>query len=446
MEQYKVSVSEVARALNTISYVDQDTPSEKTKSLYGNLMLPSYVHGYSLAIEYMSKWFERGFKKDFFKSIYIDGKHVIDDYKKFSKLMVKGENPRARIAPTVQFDYDREGVDFYMAPPNVYLRRSKWQEAFFKDPDRNIYLGVVLRAMRMDFNFKVRVNTRSQQLDVFNQMELNFRVGATQSEYISADFHIPKSIILNIAGAAGFAVKDGEVLDIISFLSYLNSHSDIPFLFKMRAINQKPEYFIRVNNIYCHISNKDKLSLDDGEREGKLDFNFHVEMNSTLTMPVPHYYAFYSADKLTTDIELKEPIEGTVPIYSINLIDIPEYDEHGWPQGCITDYLCDEGDTSIDLNDLFVGDNLLTRAINHDLALNVSPSKFISVKVYRDLDIAREVEFDMDWQHKTLYFKHPETEETLHIAIYFDRQYFNELNISLDNYQKSRFSPKTTEE
>ena len=53
---------------------------ENVKKLYSNLALPSYVHGYSLAIEYFTHWFESKFNKGFLKSVYIDGKHVLDDY------------------------------------------------------------------------------------------------------------------------------------------------------------------------------------------------------------------------------------------------------------------------------------------------------------------------------------------------------------------------------
>ena len=50
---------------------------ERVKKLYGNLALPSYVHGYSLAIEYMYNWFKSKFDKDFFRGgIYIDGKNI----------------------------------------------------------------------------------------------------------------------------------------------------------------------------------------------------------------------------------------------------------------------------------------------------------------------------------------------------------------------------------
>ena len=227
---------------------------ERVKDLKGILALPSYVHGYSLAIQFMYDWFKSKFDDNFFRGgIYIDGKNVLDDYKRLNefamKNIVKGQNPRARMAPTVQYDFDREGVDLYQAPPQVYLRRSNYQDAFFKDYDNNIFLGFMPRALRMDFNFKVRLNTRSQQLDTYNRMELYFRNGSTQSELLSVDFHVPTSIMMDIANKAGFAIKDGEIVDKLGFTQYLNRHSDLPFLFKLRAIKQKTAFFIRVNNL-----------------------------------------------------------------------------------------------------------------------------------------------------------------------------------------------------
>ena len=42
-------------------------PSEKINKLHANLAIPSYVHGYSLAIEFMYHWFESKFEPGYFK-------------------------------------------------------------------------------------------------------------------------------------------------------------------------------------------------------------------------------------------------------------------------------------------------------------------------------------------------------------------------------------------
>ena len=421
---------------------------EKANHLYGNLALPSYVHGYTLAIEYMYNWFKNKFPKDFFRGgIYIDGKHVLDDYRRLnefaSKNIVKGENPRARMAPIVEYDFDRDYTDTYHGPIELYLRRSKFEDAFFKDYDRDMFLGFVPRALRMNVGYKVRVNTRSQQLDLFNRMELGFRNGATQSENLSVDFHVPKEIMLDIAKKAGFKIKDGEVVDIVDYLAYLNSHSDLTFLFKLRAINLKAEFFIRVNNVYTHIAVRDKLQLDDGERDGKLDFNFGIEMQAILTMPIPHYFAYYSADDITMGIPIVDNPDA-VAIYSINVLEIPKVDEHGWLQGAITDYKTDPGEEEIDLTPIIGGDNPLSRAITQDFTNGVSPSHFINIRIYRDDDTYRLVKFVMDWEHKKIIFAQPEDERVLHIVIYYDREYIAELEMAQEHLYRNVHRVETT--
>lgn len=418
---------------------------DRVKKLRGNLALPSYVHGYSLGIEYMYSWFKNKFTsqfgENFFKGgIYIDGKNVLDDYKRLnaldSKNIIKAENPRARIGIEVEYDYDREGVDLYQAPPEVFLKRSPYQEAFFKDYDHDLFLAMTPRAMRMNLAYKVRVNTRSQQLDIANFMELNFRSGATQAEYISVDFHVPKYIILDIAYKAGFKVVDGEVVDILDFIHYLNLHSELPFLFKLRAINRKFEYFIRVNNLYTHIATRDKIQRDSGERDGKLDFNFGIEMNAILTMPIPHYYAYYSSEVLTKEIAVDKLGEDMIPIYSINLFDIPKMDEHGWVQVAATSYQADKGDTTMDISPLFQGNSMLAKAIRHDLAVGISPSKYMNIMVFRDDDLAKQVDFKFDWVDKQIVLERPTAEERFTISIYTDRAYLNRLETSMNELDK----------
>lgn len=427
---------------NEIFLRPDDKPNEITKEMYFNLAIPSFTHGYSLGIEYMKKWFESKFDKDFFKGgVYVDAKHVLDDYKSFNnKELIKRINPKARIGCSVEYDYDRETLDSYLQSPEIFLRKSTYQNAFFIDYDRNIFLGVSMRALRMNFTFKVRLNTRAQQFDTYQKMEMAFRVGSTQYEYASADFHVPKNIILNIADRAGFEIKNHEVVDILDFLKYLNLHSELPFTFKLRALNQKPEYFIRLRDLYTHIAVRDKLSLDDGERDGKLDYNFNIEMNAVLTMPIPHFYTYYSAKELVVKIPMKEAINA-VAVYSFNAFEDPNVDENGWNLAATTDCLVEKGDTEMDLSPLFSGDNLMARCINHTMTQGVSPYKYINIKLYRGDDVAITLLCKINWDTKVIdlgeEWKH---DEMIHIAIYYDRDYMNNIEIELNNYNSNRIA------
>ena len=145
---------------------------EYRPQLYRNLAMPSYVHGYSLAIEYMRDWFLSHFDKDFFKVVHINGKHVLDDWKHFNNYNIKREKPMLAIVPTVDYDYDRESLDLYMADQNLLLKRSNYQQSFLKDYDSMTFLYMQPRALKMNFTFKVRVNSRAEQLDLYNKMEI----------------------------------------------------------------------------------------------------------------------------------------------------------------------------------------------------------------------------------------------------------------------------------
>ena len=203
MSREKVSISSLSKEI----IVRPDDYQQDRFKLYRSLAVPSYSHAYSICIEYYYKWFASKFRNDYFRGgIYIDGKHVLDEYKQLNLSTVKRENPRARIVPTLDMDYDRDDIDNYLASPDIYLRRSRYQDSFFKDYGRGLFLSLQMKALRMNFNAKVRVNTKAEQLDLWHYMQLNFRNGATMFEYLSIDFHVPKSIILNIAEQAGFEV------------------------------------------------------------------------------------------------------------------------------------------------------------------------------------------------------------------------------------------------
>jgi hypothetical protein len=66
--------------------------------------------------------------------------------------------------------------------------------------------------MEMNFTFRIRVNSRSEQLDLYNKMELWFRIGTTQQDNLSADFHIPFDIIFQIAKDANFEVDEEKMI------------------------------------------------------------------------------------------------------------------------------------------------------------------------------------------------------------------------------------------
>ena len=450
MARERVSIREIGDILgNNKDRVHQMRLRKKhgeyrVKRLHADLAIPSYVHGYSLAIEFMKHWFLERFEKNYFKTVHINGKHVLDDFKYFNKDVIRKQRPMLAIIPTVEFDHDRESIDLYMADPSLFLRRSNYQQSFFKDPERDQYLGFQFQTLKMNFGFKIRVGTRAQQLDLFKKMELRFRLGATQREYISADFHIPKDILLSIADQAGFKVdyENKNIKDVMEFVGYLNSHSDLPILYKMRAINQKPEFFVRVKDLYTHISCLEKIQLDDGERDGHLDTNFHLEYGAILTIPIPHFYVYYSQENLTGSTDLHEETGSEIGLYSFNDFEIPDKNALGWYQVALTSYLCEKGETFIDMSEVFSGSTNLDIVMKYNLKQFISPGSFIDIQVFRNDDRALKVKTKMNYETKKLELLEEMDEEVVYIAIYADRSYINDTIINIEELNKSRIKPQ----
>lgn len=442
-----VTPEQIEAALNDRDpvYFKNRNRDYRITKLHSNLIVPSQVHGYSLAIEYMRYWFvsrfERQFGKDFFKTVHINGKHVLDEYKHFNKQNIKREYPMAAIMPTIDYDYDRENIDLHMADPEIYLKRSNFNKSFFHDYQNNLHIGIEMRALRMNFAFKIRVRTKAQQIDLWRNMELMFRIGCTQKDFISADFQIPKEAIIDIAKKVGFDVdeKNKVVEDILPLLSYLNRNSDIPFMFKMRSINQQPEFFIRVRNLPLHIACSDKIQVDDGERDGHLDTNFHLEMAAILTIPTPYFYTYFSADDMIYRIDMTKD-HNNIGLYSFCKWDPPMINKQGWQQIAMTSYLTDPGEREIDLGVIFKGNTNLNIVMEYCLKNHISPAGFLEIKVYRSEDKAKLVRTNMDFAHKVLYLLDEVEEECLNIVIYGDAEYLNDTMISLENYNKTRIS------
>jgi hypothetical protein len=414
--------------------------------LYRSLAMPSYVHGYSLAIEFMRNWFLRQFPKDYFKWIHINGKHVLDDWKHFNNYNIKHEKPMLAIIPTVEYEYDRDQIDTYMADKDLYLKKSNYQQSFFKDYDTLQFLYMQMRALKMNFTFRVRVGSRSAQLDLFNRMEIWFRIGATQHQRTSVDFNIPYEIMASIAKGAGFDLdKNGKIKDedIIDFMNYVNKRSDLPITYKMRAINQHPEFFVRVKDLYTHISTKDKLILDDGEREGTLENNFNIEMNCSLTIPIPHFYVYFDQIPLVDTIPVKER-DDAVAVYSINNFEVPPYNELTWGQVAITEYYCEKGETFIDLSSILAGSGNVCKVLRDTVKNGISPKSFMDIKIFHSDDREKLVLTHMDYQTNIVHFDEPmDANENLIIAIYADKEYINGALVTLNNIGDNRITEPT---
>lgn len=412
--------------------------------LHEFISIPSRVHVYSLAVEYMRDWFLSKFDENYFKTVYINGKHIFDDYRRLNRTkLLKVEKPAVAIIPSVDTEYNRDMVDLKLGGLDVLTRRSRFQQtSIIQDYENNYFLNMFMEAVRINFSFRVRVSTKAEQMDLANFMKYAFRVGATQKSFVSYDFHLPYEVMLNMASHNGFDIiypaKDNtksypKVKDIPGFLSYLNSHSMYPISYKMRTVSGNCEFFMRMPDLCTHISNLDALSIEDGEREGQLDNNFHIEMNCILTVPAPQQYFFYSSDALDNKFKLQDQIAG---LYRFRPLSPPDKDRNGWRQYISTEYQDDERNVeAIEFGELLEGSELY-KAIKYTKSTHISPAIFVNIILFNG---QYEREIFVDWETMTIYPKEPKMKDIYSaITFYVDLEYMNNQIKIVDSIDKSR--------
>lgn len=406
--------------------------------LNSDISIPSTIHGYSLGIEYIKKWFLDKFEADYFKKVFISGKSIFDDYRKLSKSeMLAIPKPAVSFNPQLDVDYNRDFVDTYPGGLKNFARRTcTYDKAFFSDPENNTYLGMHLRLMKINFNIRVRVATRAQQLDMFEYMKIAFKNGLTDTDRVDMDFHVPKEIMICIAKDKGFEVdNDGNVKDVIGFMQYLNSRSGLPFLYKLRTVNGNKEFFIKVSQLFMHINCTDTLSLDDGERQGQLDNNFHIDMNIELKLPVPQFYVYYTDHTIELEKKLKRELLG---LYNLSdVYQLPETNDNKWEILISTDWENDEYYLdSIEFEELLKKPDL-QKLLAHTRNMGLSPAIFLDIHLYNNF---KEIPIEINWDNFEIVVKKILDSKQSSIAIYADKSYVNEQLIQIEKMYDSRIN------
>ncbi|MBP5595842.1 MAG: hypothetical protein J6Y02_10715 [Pseudobutyrivibrio sp.] len=420
----------------------------KRKMLNAHLITPSLEFSYSLCIEYMKDWFLKRFNKDFFGKdfayVYVDDSHVFDSYNRLKKDQILNRSEPGKgalaIVPVLNDEFNREQLEDSIFGVDMMLKRSRYEDSFFKDKAHDRYISARLTLIQMDFTFKVRVETLAQQLDLAKAMRQTYRVGYTQGEYISMDYALPPELMLSVAMDAGFEVKNGDIVDPIAFLYYMNSNSQLPILYKFRSVNGHNEYFMRMPNMYVWI-NCTNLQRDQGDRINMLKHHYNIEMNCQVRFPAAHYYILHTESKSLTAITKGEyePSDMTFEtLHDMRQFEYPSVNDRGWNSYLYTDYIDDANKIlELDFTEIFQGTEM-EALIKHSLGIHVSPELFMEIQIYNDLE---RQPITIDWEKMTVTTKNKVLSQTTNIVIFMDLNWLNNHRAEFDGIINNRFGP-----
>ena len=423
--------------------VDLSCFNKPEKELNTSVSTPSYTHAYSVTTEYTKRWFLKKFKEDYFKHIWIEGTNMIDEFRsRKGDERLRIEKPRLVINPRINFD--EAYMDNHGSGTKVIHYTSPYDTSFFKDYEKNIYLGLMLEELSIDYTFRIELSTKAQQLDLYKFMNMAFRVKYASRTSSDLDFHIPYHIMVNIAKEAGFEIKDNAIVDVSSFVLYFNAHSELPVVYKLRTVSQQPEFFVRYSDMDFKFYVQDLIQLDDGNKKGMINTDFNVEMIVNVKSIHPSTYIHYSLVKdkhCSNDVIIDDPIiVAGINVLAPDLVNIK-----GWNQYVTSEYLMDASEVgtlepiNIDFTELLDQVNLLP-IVNHTNTLNLDPSVFIDLKIYNGDE---EVPYVMDWSKCTATISNYKlkVDKSL-IVVYADTAFIHTYTINESEINKSRFIQK----
>lgn len=411
--------------------------SKSQRMLRSDVALPSQHQAYAVCVEFAKNWFLEKFDDDYFNSIYVNTAHSFDEFRKFAHIneQMKKTNPLLAIIPSIDMTHNRQWVDAQPEIP-MLLRRSRIEGTFFNDYEKHLHAQLIFKTILMNFVFKIRLDTRAEELDMVEFIKLKHRAGWTESRDIALDIHVPKQIILQIAYDNGFKIGiDGQVEEPMKLLEYLNSHSYIPFLYKLRCSTGNKEFFLKVPNCCAHIKSEFP-SMDEGERQDMITTNYNIDFQVEIEMTAPYCYTYFS--QCDHNYIIPQPIHNNIDkiaVMSAIKTTMPKMDDNGWELFTTTEYDIDDEDIGkpieIDFNEFFNGHDL-AKIINYTKAIAVSPAIFINFVMFNN---GYPVKYEIDWNTMKCKIGYLTNVRTV-IGIYCDKKYINDTLIYLDNLNK----------
>lgn len=420
-------------------------PSELRRSytpryLRTSIVLPSQQQAFAVCTEIILQWFLDKYPHQYFNSIYVDGTHSFDEFRKLSKInqQMRKTNPLLALVPNIDPSYNRDWIDSTPEIPTL-LRRSRFEGTFFNDIQHNkgLHLQLMFKTIKMNFTFKIRLDTRGQQLDMMEYIKTHHRAGWSETLTKSIDIHVPKGIIKQIAFDNGFdMLEGGEPKNPMEVLEYLNTHSLIPFMYKLRCTTGNNEYFIKVPN--CHVHIKSEIpSMDEGERQNMITTNYNIEFPLEVEMIAPYCYTYYSQKEEHNYLHPSGISNDTVvAIMQASIANIPLEDQNHWALLTTTEYGVDDTDLNkpldIEFKEIFAGTDI-GLVLDYTQRIAISPAIFLNFIFYND---SNKLEYEMDWGKMIAHIEKGITTERTTIGIYVDMKYVNETLININELDK----------
>lgn len=396
-----------------------------------NLITASLMSSYSLCTEFVRDWFLSKFSKTFFSFVHVNDANVLRESTLDKNRILShmdANTAQLVITATIDEDFNRENEDTGYGL-DLMLRRNPLESAFWDDFVNNRHISVEVHQISMQFEFRVTVHTRAQQLDVLQYIKRVFNSGYTHSYLVDQDVYLPKKLMYCIAEDAGYEVDEkGTIVKPLDMLYYMNRCSKVPILYKVRSVTGHPEFFARFPETVVHLT-AGTVNKDDGIRMNHLNDMYNVTFNVAAEMPTPAFFEYHSvhiprAYPPTVELENISTLVERIPV-----AEIPPINGRGWLLYVKGEGVLMEDDLTkpmeAEFREYFAGE--LMDVIDDHLEKKISPALFMDLQIWNN---DGQVEGTIDWEKMKFTSKEPVTCNANSVVVYMDMAYLNSQRIS----------------
>lgn len=405
-----------------------------------------FNHQYSLIVKFVEKWIKSVAGEDYFKNTYIDQSISYRKMKRKSQIsLLKNSNPQLAIFHRYDNSFNRENVDLYQHG-NKNLLLNRIDESFFRDLDKNTFLGVRYRQIKLDFDIRIKVSTKLEQFRIYDHLRLGLKEGSTQDLYEkNVTIHIPFELVNTMyLNNTGKEIIQNDVDSISEALSYINSGTMIPIIYDLNKSTGNYDFYMLVDN-YCHrINFLDQISIDDGEQIGDTYDSFMIEFSFSVYATAPLFFYHLYSDKseiskyyLTDKTEIINDEDKIISDTVYTKLEVKNKNEQGYQlytQSVLIDV--EPGDLVINFDDLYNGLDLqdnLRRVYLYCIKRYINPELFIDI---RFIYMGKELKVIPDWFNDKITVKDIPTKSSLDILLYINTEFVNKTIVELDMTEK----------
>lgn len=404
--------------------------------LNSKLYPTGFEHQYDCIVGFAKKWILSITGEDFFNNIYVNESISYKRTKRKTQLeLLKYDNPQIAIVPRIDSNFNRDNIDLYQRGIET-LQLSRIDESLIRDTDNKSYIGMHPRQIKIDFDIRIKLSSKIQQLSLFELLKLGLKAGSTQDIYEPSTFQIPFELINEMYSKLfNKELKEDNLDNSREIVEYINSHSITPVRYDKDLSSGRYHFYIDVTDYDYHIVFLDSISIDDGEREGQTYNNYMIEFSFSIYGSCPAFYYWFYSDKSNVSeyiysYENNKIQDNRGSIETINeIIEFKIPEKYNNQDLYLSTQIEDlpEGDFTMYISDIKEGlgfSDQLMKVIDYCVSRHINPSVCISFLSYFK-GVRKEME--INWFNDKIIIRDIPINCVLDFAVYVDKLYVNKI-------------------